>query len=194
MLIALSSGKIDLGSEGDAQLLEKMKSKILREVIRVFYKLIAFSDHPDFLDKLIKDQRLALLLLSLISMDKMMISKLINIVKVFNYVETDLFKAILKLAQPTGLVPPLEPFFLAFEKFSKHKYPKGGDEGKIQFKMTIKFDYDLKFVAPEVFNKLKFEDIDDGDLLCQLSSNKMSPEASALGVKLLPDGIEIDAP
>lgn len=98
-------------------------------------------------------------------MDKIVISKMFNLIKTYHFVDTNVLKCILRLATPKSYVPDLDPLFVAFEQFCERaKFPKSGKT----YKTKLQLKYDFNFIDIKVLDKLKFDDIDDGDLLSEI--------------------------
>jgi len=107
----------------------------------------------------------------------------------FDYIDTTLFKQILKLAQPNTFIPDMHAFFQAFEKHAQYKYPL--QDGS--YRVTLDVKYDFKFIKEDIVAKMQFEEVDDGDIYSQIKQNKLSLDAKALGIKMERDRVSLIA-
>ncbi len=168
--MAISTGLVDLNSNGNSEVERRQfRDAIMVEVVRMVYACFTFSELDSF-SKIMKTYKIPQLMLSVTSMDKMLISNLMNIITEFDYADPSLLKCLLKFASPDDIIPDLDPIFLAAEKYGKHKMNKLNKS----FRLGLRFDYKNKFIEPKLMESLRIKNLDKSDLFAQMEQKKLT--------------------
>jgi len=166
-----------------------MVNKVMVEIVRMLDAMFVFPKKPEFY-AVVKEFKLPQLLFCLITMDRIVVSNLFNVLKEFNYADSSLLKCILKFAFPNNFIPDLDPIFAAADKNGKQvTFKKQGEKARLD----LKFKYDFNFIERKLYDSLKIEEIKDGDILQKMREGDKSPEITSLSLEMRDDGLAVDA-